>query len=502
MRAGLLIAAGGSALASTSAAAAWHRLLRRPLPQTEGILHPGEIGAAVEIARDRWGVPHITAARRPDLWFGQGFVHAQDRLWQMDFYRRAACGRLAEIAGEAGLASDRLMRTLGIRHLAEREQEALDPALRAQLDSYCAGVNAAHRSLRGLPFEFEVLRLRFEPWRPVDILSIGKLLAFGLSTNWERELLRADMVRALGAELTVRLDPAYPAENPIATQDRWSGDGLALAEQIDAVRSALGMSVEAGGSNNWAVSGALSSTGGPLIAGDPHLFPSMPGIWYQVSLAEGGRRAAGASMAGLPGIYMGQNDDVVWTFTNTVADVQDLFIERIEGDRYLFEGEWLPLAEREEEIKVKGRELPEMLPVRSTHHGPLVNEALGADAAEPLALSWVSLQEATAHAGMFEVLDARSGVELVASLRGHSTPVSNMIWADRGRLDRLQGDRQPAAAAGRLPRRSQARVERGVRVGGHAALRGAARADRPGERLPGHRQQPGRRRLLSAPRQQ
>ena len=110
------------------------------------------------------------------------------------------------------------------------------------------------------------------------------------------------MVRALGAELTVRLDPAYPAGNPIATQERWSGDGLALVEQIDAVRRALGMSVEAGGSNNWAVSGALSSTGGPLIAGDPHLFPSMPGIWHQVSLAEGGRRAAGASMAGLPGI--------------------------------------------------------------------------------------------------------------------------------------------------------------------------------------------------------
>ena len=432
LRAGLLIAAGGAALSAAAAAAVWQRLLRRPLPQLEGSIRAAGIGAPVEIARDRWGVPHITASSRPDLWFAQGFVHAQDRLWQMDFYRRAACGRLSEIAAEAGLPSDRLMRTLGIRDLAEREEDDLDPELRAQLESYCSGVNAAHGSLRGLPFEFEILRLKFEPWRPADILSLGKLLAFGLSTNWERELLRADMVRALGAELAVRLDPAYPAGNPIATQDRWSGDGLALVEQIDAVRNALGMSVEAGGSNNWAVSGALSSTGGPLVAGDPHLFPSMPGIWYQVSLSEGGRRAAGASMAGLPGIYMGQNDDVVWTFTNTVADVQDLFIERIEGDRYLFEGEWLALAEREEEITVKGRERPVKLSVRSTHHGPLVNEALKADAAEPLALSWVSLQEPTAHAGMFEVLDARSGEELVASLSGHSTPVSSMIWGDRG----------------------------------------------------------------------
>ena len=299
----------------------------------------------------------------------------------MDFYRRAACGRLSEIAGEAGLPSDRLMRTLGIRDLAEREEDSIDPALRAPLDSYCSGVNAAHGSLRSLPFEFEILRLGFEPWRPADVLSLGKLLSFGLSTNWERELLRADMVRALGAELAVRLDPAYPAGNPIATQDRWSGEGFALVEQIDAVRRALGMSVEAGGSNNWAVSGALSSTGGPLIAGDPHLFPSMPGIWHQVSLAEGGRRAAGASMAGLPGIHMGQNDDVVWTFTNTVADVQDLFIERIEGDRYLFEGEWLALDEREEEISVKGRERPESL--LGALHAPWPDRQRGAQGTTP-----------------------------------------------------------------------------------------------------------------------
>jgi penicillin amidase len=432
LRVGAIATAGAAALAAAAVAAAWHRLLIQPLPQTEGTLRVSGITAAVEIARDRWAVPHLSASTRPDLWFGQGFVHAQDRLWQMDFYRRVACGRLSEMAGEVGLPTDRLMRTLGIRHIAEREEEALQPALRGLLEAYCAGVNAAHQTLSAPPLELRLLRSGFEPWRPADILSLGKLLSFGLSANWERELLRADMVRALGAELTARLDPAYPAANPIATQDRWTGDGLALVEQIDAVRRALGMSVEAGGSNNWAVSGALSSTGGPLIAGDPHLFPSMPGIWYQVSLAEGDRCAAGASMAGLPGILMGQNDDVVWTFTNTVADVQDLFMERIEGDRYLFDGEWLPVSEREEEIRVKGRERPESLLVRGTHHGPIVNDALGSDSAEPLALSWVSLQEPTAHLGMFEVLDAASGEDLVASLREHSTPVSSMIWADRG----------------------------------------------------------------------
>ena len=136
----------------------------------------------------------------------------------------------------------------------------------------------------------QLLRQReFEPWAPVDVLSLGKLLAFGLSTNWERELMRSDMVRALGPELAARLDPAYPVGNPIANQEPWSGDGLALAEQIDAVRRTIGFATEASGSNNWAVSGTLSATGSPLIAGDPHLPPSMPGIWYQVDLQ--GRRA-------------------------------------------------------------------------------------------------------------------------------------------------------------------------------------------------------------------
>ena len=353
------------------------------------------------------------------------------------------------MAGEEGLPIDRLMRTLGIRRVAEREAEALDPELRALLERFCEGVNAAAASATALPFEMQLLRLEWKPWRPVDILSLGKLLAFGLSTNWERELLRADMLRALGPELTARLDPAYPADNPVVTQEAWAGDGLAIVEQIDAVRRSMGLATEASGSNNWAVSGALSATGGPLIAGDPHLPPSMPGIWYQVGLRHGDRFVRGASMPGMPGVYMGQNNDVCWTFTNVMADVQDLFVERIEGDTYLYEDEWRPLETVREEIVVKGRDEPVALDVRITHHGPIVNAALGADEAEPLALSWLALHEPTAFAGMFELLEIESGPDLVAKLEGHTAPASNLIWADRhgsigykliGRLPRRRGD--------------------------------------------------------------
>lgn len=429
-KAGLIAGAASVGLAGSAAAVLWHRLARRPLPQVKGTIEVPELRGRVRARRDRWGVPHIEAGDREDLYFAQGYCHGQDRLWQMDFYRRVVEGRVAEMAGEEGLAVDRLMRTLGIRRIAEREETELEPELRARLERFCAGVNAAARDVRALPFEMQVLRLGFEPWRPVDILSLGKLLAFGLSTNWERELLRSDMLRELGPELTARLDPVYPAGNPVVDQSPFSGEGMPLVEQIDAVRRSIGLAAEASGSNNWAVGGERSATGSPLIAGDPHLPPSMPGIWYEVELRHGERFVRGASMPGMPGIYMGQNNDVCWTFTNVMADVQDLFVERIEGDRYLFEDEWRPLQTAREEIVVKGRE-PVVLEVRSTHHGPIVNEALGADEGEPLALAWQTLSEATAFAGMFELLEIASGPELVAKLEGHTSPASNLIWADR-----------------------------------------------------------------------
>ena len=427
---GLIGIAAGVGLLAAGSAAAWYWLARRPLPKQKGKLELEGLVGPVRVRRDRWGVPHIEAGPE-DVWFAQGFCHGQDRLWQMDFYRRVVSGRLAEFAGPEGLPVDRLMRTLGIRRTAEREAASLDPELRAILKRYCEGVNAAAGAARALPFEMQLLRHSFDPWRPVDVLSLGKLLAFGLATNWERELLRADMTRALGAERAAALDPSYPADSPVAEQTLWSGDGLSMIEQIHAVRRSLGFASEASGSNNWAVSGKLSATGTPLIAGDPHLTPSMPALWYQVDLQIGERFVRGASPPGMPSVYMGQNNDVCWTFTNVMPDVQDLFVERIEGERYLFEDEWRPLEIEQEEIFVKGREEPERLEVRSTHHGPIVNDALGADEAEPLALRWISLDEPTAIKDMFEMHEITSGPELVAKLKPHTSPAINLIWADR-----------------------------------------------------------------------
>jgi penicillin amidase len=420
-------------LAAGGVAGVWYRLFRRPLPRTSGSIAVDGLDAAVEIRRDRWGVPHVAATTRRDLWFGQGFCHGQDRLWQLELYRRTAAGRISEIAGRQGLPADRLMRTLGFARIAEEEERRLDPSLRAELKAFCAGVNAASAQARSRPVELQALRLRFEPWRPADMLSTTKLLAFGLSTNWERELLRAEMVRELGPERAAVLDPGYPVGNPIATRPGvgFEGPGLRMAEQIDRVRETLGLAVEASGSNNWAVTGSRSESGSPIVAGDPHLPPSMPGIWYQVALRCDGREARGASLPGTPGVWLGHNNDVAWTFTNAMADVQDLYVERIEGDRYEHAGDWLELEKVSEEIAVRGRE-PERLEVRLTRHGPLVSDVLGADPAEPLSLRFSALEMPCVTTAQIETLEPGSGAELVELLGEHTLPVSNLVWADRG----------------------------------------------------------------------
>jgi penicillin amidase len=420
------------ALAGTTTAGLWYQLFRRPLPRTRGTLRLAGIEGRVEISRDRWGVPHIRAETAHDLWFGQGFCQGQDRLWQIDFYRRAGAGTLSEIAGRQTLSTDRFMRTLGLRRAAVAEAADLVPGVRSSLEAFCAGVNAAAAD-RTLPAEFQLLRQPFVPFTPADALAMTKLLSFGLSTNWERELLRAEMARELGPDLTARLDPGYPAGHPVTTTPGvgWTGDGLELSEQIARVRDVVGLPVEATGSNNWAVSGRRSATAGPLIAGDPHLPPSMPGITYHVGLHLGDRFCRGATLPGLPGVAMGQNNDVAWTFTNVLADVMDLFIERIYGPDYEFNGERRPLEVIKEEIGIKGRASPETLIVARTHHGPIVNESLRADVSEPLALRFSVLDLPGLTPAHFGVLDFASGPELVDALGDHCHPVSNLIWADR-----------------------------------------------------------------------
>jgi penicillin amidase len=423
----------GSALFGATAAGLWWQLFKRPLPKHEGELRVRGLDGSVGIDRDRWGMPRVRGTSKHDVWFGLGFCHGQDRLWQVDLFRRVVSGRLSEIAGRDGLALDRFMRTIGMRRAALREEDELDPSLRSLLDAYCAGLNEAARAAPAPPAELQIMRTGVDPFRPADCLAGGKLFAFGMSVNWERELLRADLVRELGEERAAVLDPTYPVGNPVITTpgEGFSGDALALAEQIGRVREAIGLPAGATGSNNWAVSGERSATGAPLIAGDPHLPSSMPGFIYEVSLELGERFCRGGTIPGIPTIFFGQNNDVCFTFTNVLADVQDLFVERVRDDTYLFRDEWQPLDIVEEEITVRGQSAPERVEIRATHHGPLVNEQLGADAEQPLAFRWTALDAPSVSDAHFGLLEPRNGAELVEMLDCVAMPVVNLVWADR-----------------------------------------------------------------------
>jgi penicillin amidase len=430
-----LISGAASTTLAAAGAGAWYQLFRRPLPKTSGRLRLRGLEAPVEILRDRYGVPHIRARGVTDACFAIGFCHGQDRLWQLEFFRRATAGRLAEFAGPEALPADRLMRTLGLRRVADREEHELETLMRAFLDAYAAGINSAIDCAPALPIEFQLIRLEPEPWSAGDLLAAAKLMAFGLSTNWELELLRAQLVREAGPERAERLEPRYPRDNPLVTApgESYAGGSSDLAAQIEGLRETLGLRVPAGGSNNWVVSGARSVTGRPLLACDPHLTTTIPDLWYEADLACDEFRARGATLPTNPFPVFGQTAGTAWGFTNVMADTQDLFVERLNPDDarlYEFEGEWRQAEVIREEIAVKGRSHPETLDVTVTHHGPIVNAALGAESEPPLALAWTGLQYPCITEASYRTVLARSATEIAGAAEDHTVPPLNMLYAD------------------------------------------------------------------------
>jgi penicillin amidase len=432
---------GAAALASAGAASfgLWHRLFRHPLPKTKGSISVKGLESQITICRDRFGVPRIEARSNTDLCFGHGFCIGQDRLWQLEFYRRVASGRIAEFAGRDGLKADRVMRTLGLKRIADGEVATIPASGRNYLEAYAAGVNAAIAAAPAPPFELQLLRIEPEPWTVADSLAIGKVVALGFSTNMEQELFRAELVSLIGAEKVARLEPQYPGGNPVITQPGtpWPGGGIELAAQIAEVRQAVGLSLERAGSNNWAVSGERSTTGKPLLANDPHISATIPDVWYAVDLSAPDIEMRGGSLPGTPGLVIGQSPHVAWGFTNVMADVQDLYVERVrsahEGQpaQYEFEGEWRPMTVTHERIAISGTH-PEPFEIWETHHGPIVNRALAADGPEPLALAWTALREPWPSAAGIELGLATSGRELVAGLSDFAVPCMNLVWADAG----------------------------------------------------------------------
>ncbi len=417
------------AVAALSTMAGW--LARRSLPQLSGDLKlPGLLGQ-VEIFRDDWGVPHIYAGWEEDAFFAQGFVHAQDRLWQMELQRRAATGRLSELFGKRTLAADRLLRRLGFHRSAMAEVERLtDGPPLAALRAYCRGVNVAIQQMRLLPPEFLLLRHTPEPWSLVDTLSWGRLMAWRLSSNWDSELMRYRLASRLSLRQLADIEPLYPAGQPLTTPaGAFAGEPIGDLERT--LAELLPFSAGAA-SNAWAVAGSRTVSGRPILASDPHLGPQMPSVWYEVHLEAPGLRVAGVSLPGMPGVMIGHNDRISWGITASMVDVQDLYAERLSPDnpnQYQRGKEWREGTVVREEIRIKGQPAPRIEEVLVTHHGPVVGPAFGIDN-PPLVLSSTSIQTTNSFEGVLALNKAQSWDQFRSALTKWEAPCLNFVYAD------------------------------------------------------------------------
>ncbi|MBN1177729.1 MAG: penicillin acylase family protein [Anaerolineae bacterium] len=443
--------------------------VRRQWPKTDGRVRVDGLDAETTIVRDAWGIPHIYASTTHDLFFAQGYVHAQDRFWQMEFWRRIGSGRLSEVLGEAALERDRFIRTVGWHRTAEAEVDLLSPEARAVLEAYAAGVNAYIDSHRGrLGLEFTLLGLTgthfdVEPWSIVNTLTWAKVMAWDLSGNMDEELLRAQIVAQLGSQALPALMPPYSDERPVIVPHPLTDDTTRAVPDAAFTTHALGSGAGLG-SNNWVIAGEHTTTGMPLLADDPHLGIQMPSIWYEIGLhceplgPNCPYNVVGASFASSPGIIIGHNDHIAWGVTNLGPDVQDLFIERVDPDhpnQYEVDGEWVDMDIVREEITVAGWDEPEVIDVRITRHGPIINDVAGGTQDDwsfgwqPLAFSWTALQPGTLVQSIILLDQATNWDEFRHALSYWDVPSQNFVYADvEGNIGYQAPGRIPIRAAG------------------------------------------------------
>ncbi len=451
--------------AATSAALAALYVYRRSLPQVNGTLNVAELRAPVEILRDEWGVPHIYAQNEDDLFFAQGYVHAQDRLWQMEMNRRTGYGRLSEVFGEIAFDTDRLLRTLGLGRAAINDLASLDADSLHVMEMYAGGVNAflteARRGKR-LPPEFTLLRLTPARWQPLDSVAWAKVMAWSLSANWDTELLRAAFAGKLGAEQAAQLEAEGVPEQPTIIPpagDRGVDNPAVFRDVVGTMREQLRAAESlplirmGGASNNWVVDGTKTLTGKPLLANDPHLQAQVPGTWYENHLVAPNYEVSGVSFPGVPWVVIGHNREIAWGLTNAFPDVQDLYIEKPNPDnphQFEFRGEWETATVMREEIRVKGRRAPHIEEIVITRHGPIVNRVIPvSDGTPPLALRWTGYEPSKISRAINLINRARNWNEFSGAVRDWTAPSQNMVYADRaGNIGYYQPGLIPIRAKG------------------------------------------------------
>ena len=461
-RSKLLVGAAIVLLIAGTVATAFGLLFLRPLPAIDGDERLLGLHERAEVLRDTFGVPHIFAADEHDTYFLQGFVTAQDRLFQMDLYRRAATGRLAEVLGEPALESDRFMRTIGLGRAAMLDQDVVSPRTLAILQAYADGVNKfLEQHGESLPVEFVILGYKPERWSPLDTLAIAKLQLYDAAGNYTEELLRAGLAERFGPDV---LPTLMPDPGPAVAYDRAAWDEVAAdlggetrVPGADALASVIGGAGQGLGSNCWALAGSKTKSGKPLLAGDPHLAVRNPSIWYELALASGDLSLIGFSIPGVPGVVIGHNDHVAWSFTYAYADTQDLFVEHQDPTdlrRFEYQNRFEAATFLRETITVKGRKDPVLLDVAVTRHGPIITPAIEGEKAQ-LSLRWSALDATKTLDAVLAMNRARSVDEFHSAAADFSGAILSACVADTaghiaymlvGRLPDRPGDgRMPVA---------------------------------------------------------
>lgn len=426
--------AGAAALAAGVVVAR----LRRPRGEFERLIALPGLAEPVEIARDAHGIPHIRANGVTDLMFGLGYAMAEDRLWQLDILHRAAFGRLAEVAGEAMLGVDQFMLSIGIRRASEAEAARLTGETKDALESFAAGINAfiaRKGSFPGLEFVFG--RYLPLPWDAAASIGNLKIMGWSLDAFLERLLLRDRIGDAIGEEWAAALfneDRREPVSEPVVSSAAYAAFRARLAAVSERLSDGVGLPTTIPGSNNWAVSGAHTATGKPLLANDPHLEYALPSIWYECHLTAPGVNAAGATIPGVPGVCIGHNDHVAWGITASMLVQTDLYVERMDPEnrlRYRVGDGWETVDRVVDVIPVKGRADAEAHETLITRHGPIIT-GLGEakDDARALALKWVGQEGADEMSGLMNLMRARNADAFRAACAAIAIPSLNLVFAD------------------------------------------------------------------------
>jgi penicillin G amidase len=463
------VIAGLFLFAGVAVIAGWW-LVHRPLPALDGSVAVSGLKDAVMIDRDHMGRPWIRAKSVEDLVTAQGYVMAQDRLWQMDLLRRAAAGDLAEIFGEVALSFDQENRTVGMRQAAERAAATSPPDIRALLGSYASGVNHyidQHRT--HLPLEFTALRYQPRPWTPADTYLISLYMYKTLTSTWKQKLNRQWVVQKVGPDRARQMFSSFspldhfivgdfiPRRSEVSKKSPHTAvDFLSLArnetnessnvplsdvppfvaQEWNSAREILAQfeneSSQIIGSNNFVVSGAHTASGKPLLANDTHLQLGVPALWYVIHLTAPGWNVAGYTLPGTPLVIIGHNDRIAWGFTNSNADVQDLYAETFDPEhssQYRANGKWLTAVIRTEVIHVRGK--PDVaIAVVSTRHGPIVYRDSNAPATVQYALRWTALEPGGLDFGFPLLGQTKNWDEFLAATQRIAGPGQNTIYAD------------------------------------------------------------------------